>query len=173
MLKIRLRRMGAIRQPHYRIVVTDARSPRDGHFIETLGHYNPLTNPATIQVDVAKYEEWRKKGAQPTEAVVSLVRQFNRTARQAEAAAAEGAAAQPPTRKTRARATTPAPATTATAEASDAGEATEATTGAPMSEAAAEASRDGGEGSEAITEAAPAEDATTEATGTTDATTEA
>jgi small subunit ribosomal protein S16 len=168
MLKIRLRRMGAIRQPHYRIVVTDARSPRDGHFIETLGHYNPLTNPATIQVDVAKYEEWRKKGAQPTEAVVSLVRQFNRTARQAEAAAAEGATAQPATRKTRARATTPAPeAAAATAEAGEATEATEAATDAPMSEAAAEATRDGGEGSEAITEATPAEAATTEATGET------
>src|SRR5437667_8750952 len=78
MLKIRLRRMGAIRQPHYRIVVADSRSPRDGRFLENLGHYNPLTDPATIQVDVTKYEEWKRKGAQPTEAVASLVRQFNR-----------------------------------------------------------------------------------------------
>lgn len=78
MLKIRLRRMGAIRQPHYRIVVADARAPRDGAFIETLGHYNPLTNPSTIQVDVAKYEEWKRKGAQPTAAVASLVKQFNK-----------------------------------------------------------------------------------------------
>ncbi|MEO5952585.1 MAG: 30S ribosomal protein S16 [Chloroflexia bacterium] len=78
MLKIRLRRMGAIRQPHYRIVVADARAPRDGAFIETLGHYNPLTNPSTIQVDVAKYEEWKRKGAQPTAAVASLVKKFNR-----------------------------------------------------------------------------------------------
>ncbi|MDQ5826013.1 MAG: 30S ribosomal protein S16 [Chloroflexota bacterium] len=82
MLKIRLRRMGAIRQPHYRIVVADARAPRDGAFIDTLGSYNPLTNPATINVDVARYEEWRQKGAQPTEAVVSLVRQYNRAVRQ-------------------------------------------------------------------------------------------
>ena len=57
MLKIRLRRMGAIRQPHYRVVVADARAPRDGAFIENLGHYNPLTNPATIQIDIAKYED--------------------------------------------------------------------------------------------------------------------
>ena len=63
MLKIRLRRMGAIRQPHYRIVVADARAPRDGAFIETLGHYNPRTNPATIQVNVEKYEEWKRKQA--------------------------------------------------------------------------------------------------------------
>src|SRR5438105_2949918 len=99
MLKIRLRRMGAIRQPHYRIVVADARAPRDGHFIEILGHYNPRTEPATIQVDVAKYEEWKGKGAQPTDAVARLVRQFNRAARKAEAVEA---AAEPTTdRRTR------------------------------------------------------------------------
>src|SRR6476620_9354243 len=84
MLKIRLRRMGAIRQPHYRIVVADARAPRDGAFIEILGHYNPRTEPATIQVNVAKYEEWKHKGAQPTDAVARMVRQFNRAARKAE-----------------------------------------------------------------------------------------
>jgi small subunit ribosomal protein S16 len=89
MLKIRLRRMGAIRQPHYRIVVADSRAPRDGAFIESLGHYNPLTNPATIQVDVTKYEEWKKKGAQPTDAVASLVKQFNRANKAAEAAPAD------------------------------------------------------------------------------------
>ena len=88
MLKIRLRRMGAIRQPHYRIVVADARAPRDGHFLEILGHYNPRTEPATIQVDVAKYEEWKRKGAQPTDAVSRLVRQFNRATSKAEAAQA-------------------------------------------------------------------------------------
>src|SRR5438270_281567 len=87
MLKIRLRRMGAIRQPHYRIVVADSRAPRDGAFIESLGHYSPLTNPATIQVDVTKYEEWKKKGAQPTDAVASLVKQFNRATRAAETTA--------------------------------------------------------------------------------------
>src|SRR5438477_1951986 len=98
MLKIRLRRIGAIRQPHYRIVVADARAPRDGAFIEILGHYNPRTHPATIQVDVAKYDAWKSKGAQPTDAVVRLVRQFNREARQA---AAEGDAAKPASRRTR------------------------------------------------------------------------
>jgi small subunit ribosomal protein S16 len=91
MLKIRLRRMGAIRQPHYRIVVADARAPRDGAFIDMLGHYNPLTDPATIQVDVAKYEDWKKKGAQPTNAVASLMKLFNR-AQRAEAASEAGTA---------------------------------------------------------------------------------
>jgi small subunit ribosomal protein S16 len=120
MLKIRLRRMGAIRQPHYRIVVADARAPRDGAFIDVLGHYNPLTNPATIQVDVAKYEDWKKKGAQPTNAVVSLVRQFNRATR----AAGETAEAPAASRRTRTASgkraiqeTAPAPAAAATAEA--------------------------------------------------------
>src|SRR3954462_7792099 len=95
MLKIRLRRMGAIRQPHYRIVVAAARAPRDGHFKEIPAHYNPRTEPATIQVDVAKFNEWKSKGAQPTEAVDRLVRQFNRTARKAAEAEAATAPATP------------------------------------------------------------------------------
>src|SRR5207248_7167211 len=110
MLKIRLRRMGAIRQPHYRIVVADSRAPRDGAFIETLGHYNPLTNPATIQVDVAKYEDWKKKGAQPTDAVASLVRQFNRAQTRAEAAGQTAAPASRRTRTASGKGTTLAPA---------------------------------------------------------------
>lgn len=145
MLKIRLRRMGAIRQPHYRIVVMEARTPRDGRSIDTLGHYNPLTQPATIQVDVAKYEEWRTKGAQPTEAVVSLVRQFNRTNRNAAAAATAAAAAPAPA---------PAQATgTAAPVASNAepdADAANVPTDAPMNEGMAEATRDGGEGSDAL-----------------------
>lgn len=98
MLKIRLRRMGAIRQPHYRIVVADARAPRDGAFFEILGHYNPRTHPATISIDLDKYNAWKVKGAQPTDAVVRLVRQFNREARKT---AAEGEATQPASRRTR------------------------------------------------------------------------
>ena len=98
MLKIRLRRMGAIRQPHYRIVVADARAPRDGAFFEILGHYNPRTHPATINIDIEKYNNWKVKGAQPTDAVERLVRQYNREARKA---AAEGEAAQPTSRRTR------------------------------------------------------------------------
>jgi len=91
MLKIRLRRMGAIRQPHYRIVVADARAPRDGAFIDMLGHYNPLTDPATIQVDVTKYEDWKKKGAQPTNAVASLVKLYKRAQAKSESPATTAA----------------------------------------------------------------------------------
>src|SRR5438046_7733312 len=75
MLKIRLRRMGAKFQPHYRVVVADARAPRDGRFVSILGYYDPRTNPATIHLDGAQVQEWVRKGAQPTEAVIGLLRQ--------------------------------------------------------------------------------------------------
>ena len=74
MVKIRLRRMGAKKTPYYRIVVADARSPRDGRCIEEIGTYNPLTNPATITVDVEKAQTWIKNGAQPTDTVRGLLK---------------------------------------------------------------------------------------------------
>jgi small subunit ribosomal protein S16 len=73
MVKIRLRRMGAKKQPTYRFVVADSRAPRDGRFIEILGHYNPRTEPKTIVVDEAKAKEWLGKGAQPTPTVRRLL----------------------------------------------------------------------------------------------------
>jgi small subunit ribosomal protein S16 len=72
MVKIRLRRMGAKKQPTYRFVVADARAPRDGRFIEILGHYNPRTEPKTIVVDEGKAKEWLSKGAQPSDTVRRL-----------------------------------------------------------------------------------------------------
>lgn len=72
-VKIRLRRMGAKKQPSYRVVVTDARSPRDGAFIETIGHYNPLTDPETVKLNADKARQWLQRGAQPTEAVARLL----------------------------------------------------------------------------------------------------
>ena len=74
MVKIRLRRMGAKKAPFYRIVVADARSPRDGRCIEEIGTYNPLTEPATISVDVEKAQTWIKNGAQPTDPVRGLLK---------------------------------------------------------------------------------------------------
>ena len=74
MVKIRLRRMGAKKAPYYRIVVADARSPRDGRCIEEIGTYNPLTNPATVTVDVEKAQTWIKNGAQPTDTVRTLLK---------------------------------------------------------------------------------------------------
>ncbi len=72
MVRIRLRRMGAKKQPTYRFVVADARSPRDGRFIEILGHYNPRTEPRTVVVDEGRAREWLAKGAQPSETVRRL-----------------------------------------------------------------------------------------------------
>ncbi len=72
MLKIRLRRMGAKKAPFYRIVVADSRAPRNGAFVEEIGYYNPLTDPATLSVDGDKAREWIKNGAQPTDTVRGL-----------------------------------------------------------------------------------------------------
>lgn len=69
MVKIRLRRVGAKKQPHYRVVVADSRSPRDGRFIEVIGHYNPRTEPPTVQIDGERALYWLGVGAQPTAAV--------------------------------------------------------------------------------------------------------
>ncbi len=77
MVKIRLRRMGAKKAPFYRIVVADSRSPRDGRCIEEIGTYNPLTNPATIQIDGEKALAWIKNGAQPTDTVRGLLKKAN------------------------------------------------------------------------------------------------
>ncbi|MBC5810308.1 MAG: 30S ribosomal protein S16 [Candidatus Eremiobacteraeota bacterium] len=73
MVKIRLRRMGAKKQPTYRFVVADARSPRDGRFIEIVGHYNPRTEPKTIVFDEEKIKTWLSKGAQPSDPVRRLL----------------------------------------------------------------------------------------------------
>ena len=73
-VKIRLRRMGAKKAPFYRIVVADSRFPRDGRFIEEIGTYNPLTNPAEINVDGEKAKKWIANGAQATETVKSLLK---------------------------------------------------------------------------------------------------
>ena len=74
MVKIRLRRMGAKKAPYYRIVVADSRSPRDGRCIEEIGSFNPLTDTATITVDVDKARTWIKNGAQPTDTVKALLK---------------------------------------------------------------------------------------------------
>ncbi len=74
MLKIRLRRMGAKKQPFYRIIVADSRAPRDGAFVEELGYYNPASEPAELKVDNERAQEWMKNGAQPTDTVRGLLK---------------------------------------------------------------------------------------------------
>lgn len=73
-LRIRLRRVGRRGKPCYRIVVADQRSARDGSFVEVIGHYNPLTDPAEIEVDVEKARSWLARGATPTDTARSLLR---------------------------------------------------------------------------------------------------
>jgi len=72
MVRIRLRRVGAKKQPSYRIVAADKESPRDGRFIEILGHYNPRTEPATITMKEDRIYDWMSKGAQPSDSVMQL-----------------------------------------------------------------------------------------------------
>ena len=73
MVKIRLKRIGAKKAPIYRVVVADSRYPRNGRFIEEIGSYNPLTEPAQINIDSEKAKAWIVKGAQPTETVKALL----------------------------------------------------------------------------------------------------
>ena len=74
-VKIRLRRMGAKKAPFYRVVVADSRYPRDGRFIEEIGTYNPLKEPAEVKIDAEKAQQWIKNGAQPTDTVKALLKQ--------------------------------------------------------------------------------------------------
>ncbi len=73
-VKMRLTRMGAKKAPFYRVIVADSRSPRDGRFIDTIGTYNPLTNPVEIKIDAEKAKKWLGNGAQPTETVKALLK---------------------------------------------------------------------------------------------------
>jgi len=74
MLKIRLTRVGAKKQPSYRVVIADARAPRDGRFLERIGFYNPRTEPPTVQIDEERALYWLSRGAQPTEVVAAMLR---------------------------------------------------------------------------------------------------
>ncbi len=72
-VKLRLTRVGKTKQPQYRVVATDSRSPRDGRFIQIVGTYNPRTDPSTLNIDNAKAVKWLSEGAQPTERVAKLL----------------------------------------------------------------------------------------------------
>ena len=88
MVKIRLMRMGMKGAPSYRVVVADARSPRDGRIIENIGWYNPLTEPSTIKIDAERAKHWLSVGAQPSDSVRSLLERagiVERTAQPADA----------------------------------------------------------------------------------------
>ena len=77
MVKIRLARHGAKKNPFYRIVVADVRSPRDGRYIELIGTYDPLQNPAGVQIKKERLEKWLQNGAQPTDTVARLIKKMS------------------------------------------------------------------------------------------------
>ena len=101
MVKIRLRRVGSKKKPSYRVVVADARAPRDGAFISIIGHYNPLTDPETVVIDEEKALNWLRQGAQPTATAARLLAKagiIEETEARKEKIKA-GVAAEPKTRK--------------------------------------------------------------------------
>jgi small subunit ribosomal protein S16 len=102
LVKIRLKRMGAKKRPFYRLVVADSRSPRDGRFIEEIGFYDPLPNPAKVQIDADKVREWMRRGARPSDVARKLLEREGILQRSAQSrhaatppAAGEAEAAQP------------------------------------------------------------------------------
>jgi small subunit ribosomal protein S16 len=95
LLKIRLARVGKKKQPTYRVVIADARAPRDGAFVEIIGHYNPRTQPTTFEVDDGKVVDWIRKGAQPTERVEKLLAKRGITRESAKTGATTLAATAP------------------------------------------------------------------------------
>ncbi len=109
--------MGSKKNPIWRVVVADQRSPRDGRFIETIGHYNPQTEPSTIRIDEERLQHWLARGAQPSGSVKQLVKAYSKSggaaaalAEPAEAAPAEPEPAEPEAAPADAEAAEPAPA---------------------------------------------------------------
>jgi small subunit ribosomal protein S16 len=90
-VRVRLTRVGGKKNPIWRVVVADGRSPRDGRFIETIGHYNPQTEPSTIVIDEGRFQHWVARGAQPTGTVKQLVRAQSKSAQSAEGETAPAA----------------------------------------------------------------------------------
>ena len=84
-VRVRLTRVGSNKNPIWRVVVTDQRSPRDGRFIESVGHYNPQTDPSTIVLDEERLQHWLARGAQPTNTVKQLVKAHHKSASAASA----------------------------------------------------------------------------------------
>lgn len=138
-VRIRLSRVGATKRPSYRVVAIDSRRPRDGRALEILGFYDPLTKPATVQIDADRFAAWVGKGALPSDTVAKLIK-LNGSVPSPRAAAAEAPAAKPKrSRKAVAKATAKASASAEPA-AAEATEATEpaAAEAAPAEPAAAE-----------------------------------
>ena len=128
MVKIRLKRMGTTKRPFYRLVVADSRSPRDGRFIESLGYYDPLPQPASVRIDAERVREWLRRGARPSDSARDLLVAQGILARRARAERAAATGAAEPVE--------PAPDATGRAEPGDqAAEAAASVSAAPAAEA--------------------------------------
>ena len=136
-VRIRLTRVGATKRPAYRVIAIDKRRSRDGRALEILGYYDPLTEPATVNLETEKINAWIGKGAQPSETVVKLMRQAEKAAQQP----AEAEKAKRPTRAAKPKATPKGKAAAAKPAATEAAapEAAEAQAAAPEAAAAAPA----------------------------------
>lgn len=136
-VRIRLTRVGATKRPAYRVIAIDKRRSRDGRALEILGYYDPLTEPATVNLETEKINAWIGKGAQPSETVVKLMRQAEKAAQQP----AEAEKAKRPTRAAKPKATPKGKAAAAKPAATEAAapEAAEAEAAAPEAAAAAPA----------------------------------
>jgi small subunit ribosomal protein S16 len=136
-VKIRLMRVGKKKQPSYRVVVTDARSPRDGRFIEVLGQYAPRAEPSVVSIDSDRALHWLRVGAQPTEQVGKLL-EITGVWAAYKAAVGKDAVAKPKVKTPKPKVVEPAPEPAPVAVAADAPEAEAATDDAPAAEEAAE-----------------------------------
>jgi small subunit ribosomal protein S16 len=94
-VRVRLTRVGSKKNPIWRVVVADQRSPRDGRFIEMIGHYNPQTEPSTIRIDEERLQHWLDRGAQPTGSVKQLVKAYSKSGGAAAAVVEPELAAEP------------------------------------------------------------------------------
>lgn len=144
-VRIRLTRVGATKRPAYRVIAIDKRRSRDGRALEILGYYDPLTEPATVQLDREKINAWIGKGAQPSETVVKLMAQADRAATagaEPEKPKRATRSAAKPSKKTSAKAEAPAEAAPAAAESPDGETPAAAEETAAEAEAEAEAASD-------------------------------
>ncbi len=160
-VRVRLTRVGSKKNPIWRVVVADQRSPRDGRFIETIGHYNPQTEPSTIRIDEERFQHWVARGAQPTGTVKQLMKaQAKGLAADPKTSAAVAAASPATAARVSMEPATPPSQVEETAEAEAPAEAAEpaAAEEAPAAEAEA-APAEAEAAPEAETEAAPAEEA--------------
>ncbi len=147
--KIRLRRMGKKKQPHYRIVVADSRAPRDGRFVENLGYYNPITHPAQLKVDLERVDYWLGEGAIASRTVGNLLSRARAGGDAKVALVADGEEAVPAMDSGEAAETTEAAETSEAAEPAETGESGESAGADAAAEAAAAAKTSADESEEA------------------------